>query len=154
MKKLEIDSPELGILAGMMRKVEFFTPLTVGQLDQVLPAVMLFEYEPGATVFKQGEKGDAFHIVYEGKVEVSIKSGPLGLFSKTVATLGKGAFFGEIALISDDPRNATVRCVERTRLFTLIASDFRFVLGENKNAAVEMRRIAARRKYETSHQKE
>lgn len=154
MKRLEIGAPELGMLAGMMRKVDFFTPLTVGQLEQVLPAVMLYEYQPGETVFKQGQQGDAFHIVYDGKVEVSIKSGLLGLLSKTVATLGKGAFFGEIALISDEPRTATVRCAERTLLFTLVASDFRFVLGESKNAAVEMRRIADRRKFETSHQKE
>ncbi|MDX6768452.1 MAG: cyclic nucleotide-binding domain-containing protein [Elusimicrobiota bacterium] len=152
MRALEIGSAELGVLAGMMRKVEFFTPLTVGQLEKVLPAVLLYEYAPGEVVFKEGQKGDAFHIVYQGKVAVSIKSGFLGLSSKTVATLGPGAFFGEIALISDAPRTATVRCAEKTLLFTLVASDFQFVLAENPSAAAEMKRIADRRKFETSHQ--
>lgn len=153
MKRLEIGTPELGVLAGMMRKVDFFSPLTVGQLDKVLPAVLLYEHAPGETVFKQGQAGDAFYIVYEGKVEVSIASGFLGLSSKTVATLEKGAFFGEIALISAEPRTATVRCAERTLLFTLVASDFKFVLAENPSASDEMRRIAERRRFETSHQK-
>lgn len=153
MTRLEIGTPELGILAGMMRKVDFFTPLTVGQLEKVLPAVLLFEYGPGETVFKQGQAGDAFYIVYQGKVDVSISAGFLGFSSKKVATLGPGAFFGEIALISADPRTATVRCAERSLLFTLVASDFKFVLGENPNASEEMRRIAERRRFETSHQK-
>lgn len=153
MKRLKIGDPELGVLAGMMRKVEFFTPLTVSQLEQVLPAVMLYEYSPGETLFKQGEKGDAFYIVYQGKVAVSIRSGLLGLFSKTVAELGPGGFFGEVALVSDEPRIATVRALERTLLFTLVAADFQFVLAENPNAAKEMRRISERRKFETAHQK-
>lgn len=146
----EIRAPELGVLAGMMRKVELFTPLTVGQLERVLPSVLLFEYGPGERVFKQGEPGDAFHIVYQGKVEVSVRSGLLGLSSKTVAALGPGGFFGEIALVSDAPRTATVRCAEKTLLFTLVAHDFRFVLHENPSAAAEMKRIAERRRFESA----
>lgn len=151
MTRHEIRAQELGVLAGMMRKVELFTPLTVGQLDRVLPSVLLFEYSPGETVFKQGQAGESFHIVYQGRVDVRVRSGLLGLFPKTVASLGPGGFFGEIALISDAPRNATVRCAERTLLFTLVASDFRFVLAENPSAAGEMSRIAERRKFESSH---
>lgn len=152
MKRLEIGASELGVLAGMMRKVEFFTPLTVGQLEKVLPAVLLYEFDAGETVFKQGEPGDAFYIVYQGKVDVSIKSGFMGWSSKKIASLGAGVFFGEIALISDVPRNASVRCAEKSLLFTLVAKDFAFILAENPEAAAEMGRIAERRKFETSHQ--
>lgn len=152
MKRLDIGASELGILATMMRKVEFFTPLTIGQLEKVLPAVMLYEFAPGETVFKQGQPGDAFYIVYKGMVDVSIKSGFMGWSSKNIATLGPGVFFGEIALISAAPRNATVRCAERSLLFTLVARDFAFVLAENPDAAAEMGRIAERRKFETAHQ--
>lgn len=153
MKRLDIGAPELGVLAGMMRKVEFFTPLTVGQLEKVLPAVLLYEFPAGETVFKQGEAGDAFYIVYQGRVDVSVRSGFLGLLTKTVASLGPGSFFGEIALVSDAPRNASVRCAQASLLFTLAASDFRFVLAENPGAAAEMKRIAERRTFETSRQR-
>lgn len=149
MKKLEIGPSELGILAHMMRKVEFFTPLTVGQLERVLPAVMLYAYDAGERVFGQGQKGDAFYIVYQGSVEIRLRR--LLVLSKTVATMKAGDFLGEIALISDEPRTATVVCTEPTMLFTLIADDFKFVLQENPAAAAEMARIAARRKFATSH---
>lgn len=150
MKKLDIGAPELGVLAHMMRKVEFFQPLTVGQLDKVLPAVMLYSYETGETVFRQGQKGDAFYIIYKGKVDIRLKR--FLFLKKTVAQLKEGDFLGEIALISDEPRTATVVAAEPTMLFTLVADDFRFVLKENPAAAEEMKRIAARRKFASSHQ--
>jgi CRP-like cAMP-binding protein len=150
MRKLEIGATELGLLAHMMRTVEFFTPLTIGQLEKILPSVMLYSYEKGETVFSQGQKGDAFYIVYKGSVDIRLKSWLV--LSKTVATLKAGDFLGEIALISDEPRTASVVCAEPTLLFTLVADDFRFVLQENPAAAAEMKRIAARRKFDSSHQ--
>jgi trk system potassium uptake protein TrkA len=151
MDQLTVGAPELGILAGMLRKVEFFSPLTVGQLDKVLPAVMLQSYAAGERVFHKGEPGDAFYIVYKGSVQIRLPR--LLILSKTVATLKAGEFFGEIALVSSEPRTATVVCAEPTLLFTLIAQDFQFVLQENPAAAAEMRRIADRRKFASAHAK-
>ncbi|MDP3541610.1 MAG: hypothetical protein Q8T11_03990 [Elusimicrobiota bacterium] len=105
MKKIELGASELGLLSRMLRKIEFFTPLTVGQLERVLPAVMLYSYEKG-----------------------------------------------EIALISDEPRTASVAAAEPTMLFTLVADDFKFVLHENPAAAEEMKRIGARRKFASDHE--
>lgn len=150
MKKLTIGPNELGLLAHMLRKVEFFTPLTIGQLEQVLPTVMLYAYDKGETVFSQGQKGDAFYIVYKGSVDILLKR--MVFFSKKIATLKEGDFLGEIALISDEPRTATVVAAEPTMMFTLIADDFKFVLKENPAAAEEMRRIGARRKFASDHQ--
>jgi CRP-like cAMP-binding protein len=149
MRQLTVGSSDLGALAGMMRKMDFFAPLTVGQLELILPHVMLCAYEPGETVFKKGSPGDAFYVVYQGKVAVRLPR--MVLLSRTVATLGPGDFFGESALVSAAPRNATVAAVEPARLFTLIASDFQFILNENPAAAAEMRRIAAQRSFVSSH---
>ena len=149
MERLTVGAGELGVLAGMLRKVEFFAPLTVGQLDKVLPHVRLHSYSAGEKVFRQGEAGDAFYIIYKGKVEVRLRR--MLVLSKTVAALEPGSFFGEIALVSDEPRTATVVCSEPTLLFALIAADFQFVLHENPAAAKEMERIAARRKFDSSH---
>lgn len=149
MKKLEIGPSELGILAHMLRKVEFFTPLTVGQLEQVLPTVMLYAYDAGEKVFSQGQKGDAFYIVYKGSVDIKIREWLV--LSKKIATLKAGDFLGEIALISDEPRTASVVAAEPTMLFTLIADDFKFVLAENPAAAEEMRKIGKRRKFASDH---
>ena len=150
MKKLEIGPTELGILARMMRKIDFFTPLTIGQLDKILPSIMLYSYEKGETVFSQGQKGDAFYIVYQGSAEIRLRQWLV--LSKKIATMKAGDFLGEIALISDEPRTASVVCAEPTLMFTLIAEDFKFVIHENPAAAEEMRKIAARRKLASSHQ--
>lgn len=152
MRKLTLGDAEVGLLARMLRKVDFFAPLTVGQLDQVLPHIRLYEYDAGEPVFRQGSPGDAFYIVYKGKVSIRVKSGFFS-FTKTVAALGEGAFFGEMALISSDPRSASVICETPTQLFALVAGDFKFVLSGNPATAAEMLRIAERRKFETAHSK-
>jgi len=149
MERITLGQTELGVLAGMLRKVKFFSPLTVGQLDTVLPHVMLCSYAAGEQVFRQGQAGDAFHIIYQGRVEVRLPR--LLILSKTIATLGPGQFFGEIALVSNEPRSATVVCAEPTLLFTLMAADFAFVIRENPAAAAEMRSIAAQRKFVSKH---
>jgi CRP-like cAMP-binding protein len=149
MEKLEVGAAELGVLARMLRKVDFFSPLTVGQLEQVLPHVRIQSFAPGEKVFRQGDPGDAFYIVYKGSVEVRLSR--LVFLSKTVATLKEGDFFGETALVSREPRNATIAAAEPTLLFTLISDDFQFVLHENPAAAMEMKRVAARRKFDSSH---
>jgi len=151
MERLTLGAAEMGVLAHMMRKVELFSPLTVGQLEKVLPHVMLCSYAQGEKVFKRGSAGDAFYIIYKGKVDVRIRR--LLLLWKKVASLGEGEFFGETALISDRPRSATVICAEPTLLFTLLASDFKFILHENPAAAEEMQSIATQRKFLTSHAK-
>ncbi|MBI5239914.1 MAG: cyclic nucleotide-binding domain-containing protein [Elusimicrobia bacterium] len=150
MVKLRVGEAEMGVLARTLHKVEFFSPLTVGQLEMVLPYISLYGYDSGETVFRQGEVGDAFYIVHTGQVAVQVRKSLF--FKKTVATLGPGSFFGEIALVSRTPRNATIKALEPAQLFTLVAADFDFVLKQNPAAKAEMERIAARRQFESSHQ--
>ncbi|OGR88531.1 MAG: hypothetical protein A3J74_05645 [Elusimicrobia bacterium RIFCSPHIGHO2_02_FULL_57_9] len=150
MEKIEVQNPDFGLLAAMLRKVDFFTPLTIGQIERLIPYIMLFSCRKGETVFKQGEIGDAFYIIQSGKVEVKVKTG--FLFSKTVQNLGPGDFFGEIALISREPRTATIKCLEPVALFVLAAGNFDLVLRQNPAAAAEMKKIAERRKFESLRQ--
>lgn len=152
MVKLSVGDAEVGQLARMLRRVDFFAPLTVGQIDTVLPHIRLFGYDAGESVFRQGEKGDAFYIIYTGSVSIRIKPGFFSL-TKTVNRLAAGGFFGEIALISDEPRTASVLCDEPSQIFVLVAADFAFILKENPAAAEEMGKIAARRKFDTAHLK-
>lgn len=150
MKRLKLGDAEVGTLAHMLRRVDFFSPLTVGDMEHVLPFVLMESFEAGETVFKQGSAGDAFYIVESGKAEVWVKKGFFS-FPQIVATFGPGDFFGEMALISTEKRTATITCVEASRLFALVAADFQFVLKKNPKAAAEMERIAARRKFSSAH---
>ncbi|MBI4422519.1 MAG: cyclic nucleotide-binding domain-containing protein [Elusimicrobia bacterium] len=152
MEKLPMSDAEYGVLARVLRKVDFFAPMTIGQMEKVLPYILLYAYQPDETVFTQGSKGDAFYIVHTGRVAVQIKKGWFS-WRKTVTTLGPGDFFGEMALLSSDPRSATVATVEPTRLFVLLQADFQYILKENPAFAEEVGRIAARRKFAASHGK-
>lgn len=150
MEKVTMSDADYGHLARAMRKVEFFAPLNVGELEQIVKYIMLCRYKPGETVFHQGEPGDAFYIVYDGAVSVRLKK--FIFLSKTVARLGAGDFFGEMALLSRDPRNASVVCEEATRLFVLLSADFSFMLKKNPAFAEEMKKLAERRKFMSRQQ--
>lgn len=149
MEKLTMGDTEYGLLARVLRKVDFFAPMTIGQMEKVLPYIMLYSYSPDEKVFKQGSVGDAFYIVHQGRVAVLIKKGFFS-FAKTVTTLGAGDFFGEMALLSTDSRSATVMALEPTRLFVLLQADFQFILKENPAFHEEVKKIAARRKFASS----
>lgn len=150
MKKMKMTDVDFAQLAKVLRKVDFFAPLTIGQLEMVLPYIMLYAYDTGERICRQGEKGDAFFIIRDGKVDVNVKKGFFS-FSKRVATLGQGSFFGETALVTDEPRNATVACAEPSRVFVLTSADFGYVLKKNPQFAAEIKRVAERRKFLLKH---
>ena len=68
-------------------------------------------------VIRQGDPGDRFYAIADGEVEVVRDS-------TRIAVLGRGEGFGELALLLDRPRNATVRALVDTRLYTLSQSEF------------------------------
>lgn len=83
-------------------------------------------YQPGETVFQAGEEGDCAYFIQSGQVEVVQKENGV---EKVLATLGEGKYFGEIALITSHPRNATVRCVNCTKLAVLGKKNFLTMLN-------------------------
>ncbi len=147
MQKLNIGDVELGNLARLLRRVDFFAPLTVAQLEKILPYILLYSFEAGETVFRQGGPGDSFYIIHQGRVSIRIKPGFFRR-EKEIKTIGSGDFFGEMALLSDKPRTATVVCVEPSQVYILTAVDFRYIVKENPSFAAEVDKIAQRRKFE------
>jgi CRP-like cAMP-binding protein len=83
--------------------------VTLEQLAQALEPV---EIEAGTEVFRQGDPGDRFYVVAEGEVEVAVDGRP-------TSTIGAGGSFGEVALLRDVPRTATVRAARATELLAL-----------------------------------
>ena len=148
MRPLEIANADYDKLAKTLRRVDFFQPLSLDQLAKAIPYILLFGYDDGERVFKQGEDGDAFFIVLDGKVEVRVSKFPLGLFAKTVATLGSGGFFGEMALFSKEKRSATVRAIGPTRLFVLLKKEFTKFLNENPGFKEKVEQTVGRRGFQ------
>jgi len=95
------------------------TPLFSGlghdALEALLTRIGLVTLEPGERLFREGDPGHALYIVAEGEVGV-VREGPP---RRAIARLGTGAFFGEVALLTEQPRNATVEAIAATQLLTI-----------------------------------
>src|SRR5262249_45925271 len=104
-----------------LQKVPLFAGLTPGQLVEVAEKMHREVYQPGATIVRQGEAGDKWYLIKEGKVEVHVAD---ETGSRLVATLDGGQFFGETALLENKGRNATVTATERVEVYALQKADF------------------------------
>jgi CRP-like cAMP-binding protein len=97
--------------------VEAFASLGADDLADVVSHGRWVNVAPGETIVEQGEEGDAFYGVGSGQVDVVHDGEPIG-------TLGPGAHFGEVALLLDAPRTATVIARTPARLFRLDREGF------------------------------
>jgi len=83
-------------------------------------------YSPGEVIIREGEPGVCAYFIQEGQVEVVRREQGQ---DKVIATLGKDEYFGEMALLSNAPRNATVRANKETRVAALGKDNFIKLLG-------------------------
>jgi MFS family permease len=107
-----IPAPELELI----ERVPMFAPLSVAAKEQVATHLVPLSVHAGQLVIRAGEQGDRFYIVGEGELEISAE----GL----QRTAHEADYFGEIALLRDVPRTATVRALVDTQLYALQRDDF------------------------------
>src|ERR1044072_3761519 len=98
-------SPELDRIQ-FLKTVPFFNELSNWQLKTVGEIVFERTYQPGEMVFEQGQPGAAIFLIVEGEVVVEMIRDH---HATPLATLEKGAFFGEMALLDEAPRSASAR---------------------------------------------
>jgi CRP-like cAMP-binding protein len=146
MKKIPVTGEDVAEFGKMVKKINFFSAMNMGLLEKILDRINLYQYFKGEKVCRQGDEGDSFYVVRDGRLKVSVREG--FVFSKTLAHLVPEDCFGEMALLNRARRNATVTCEEDTRLFVLLADSFDQVLAENPAFAEEIKRLAAERGFE------
>jgi CRP/FNR family cyclic AMP-dependent transcriptional regulator len=119
----------------LLAKVPLFSGLSQRQLGKLL--IKLFErnYQSGETIFVQGEAGKALFIVLSGKVSIFRDHNET---EEQLATLMAGSYFGELALIDDQPRFAGARADEPTGLLILYKSDFDDLTEGHKTIAIKV----------------
>ncbi len=98
-------------------KVPFFRELGAATVADIARILKPQEVEKGRTIIRRGDPGDCMFFIVSGEVEVRLPAGP--------ERLGAGGFFGEIALITGEPRRATAIAVATTQLLALDIADFR-----------------------------
>ena len=100
-----------------LRALPFFAPLAAPELETLARALEPLEVPEGEAVIREGEPGDLFYVVADGEVEVTVRGAH-------VKRLGRGDCFGEIALIRNAPRMATVTARSDCRLDVLDKNSF------------------------------
>jgi len=110
----------------LLAKMRLFRPLNDRELLRVLQVTDVISYEAGETVMKQGSNGEELFIVLEGQVEILRGDA-------VIATLEQGAHVGEMALVRNQPRSATVRSADKSELMVIRRRDF-FELLRNEHA--------------------
>ena len=100
--------------------VDLFAPLSVVDRAMLAGAARDRLYGAGQTVVRQGEAGDSMFVVGRGSVRVTIRPG-----ATEVATIPAGGYFGEMSLLTGEPRTATVSAITDCVLLEISAADFR-----------------------------
>ena len=122
----------------LIKTVPLFGELSKAQLAQVASLADEVGLPEGKVLTREGEPGREFFILIDGQVEVR-RNG------RRLRTLGPGEFVGELALISDRPRTATVTATQPLRVLVVKDTDFRSVLLRTPQIALKVLEAAAQR---------
>jgi CRP-like cAMP-binding protein len=133
----------------VLRNIPLFKKIEPAKLKLLAFTSEHLEFMPGEALFQEGDVGDAAYILLEGDADVLVKT-PKG--SINVATLGQNDIVGEIAILCDVPRTATV--VAKTRLVTLRVSKDGFfnLVTQFPTVGVEIMHELASRLHHTTQQ--
>lgn len=140
LKRWKKSSPELDRIR-FLKTVPFFNELSNWQLKKVSEIVFERTYETGELIFEQGQPGAALFLIMDGQVSVEIFKDQA---VTPLATLEKGAFFGEMALLDEAPRSASARSVEGTKTLALYRNDLSRLIHTDPATACHIYRALAR----------
>src|SRR5215813_4551914 len=104
-------------LADTLRTIPLFSALSREDIAKVLGRLEEKSFPAGTTIFSQGEKGDSFYFIQSGAVQVVLESA--GGRKENIAVFGPQDCFGEMALLSGEPRSATIITVKDTTVWRL-----------------------------------
>jgi MFS family permease len=121
----------------LLRGVPLFAPLPLTALERLAEAVRAVAHPAGTTIVREGEPGRDYFLIASGEVDVSAGG-------RTIATAGPGDGFGEIALIRDVPRTATVVAITPVELEVVESADFLAAVAGPTSAAAAAAVVDAR----------
>jgi CRP/FNR family transcriptional regulator len=122
----------------LVKSVPLFSDLNRKQLDQVSRCFKQRIFAPGDTIAREGQSGVGFFLIEDGHASVSVKGEERG-------TISAGDYFGEVALIDDGSRSATVTAVTELRCWGMTPWDFRPLVESDAGIAWKLLQVLAKR---------
>lgn len=151
-RSLYVRKPDQGIDAehevrSLLDQVDFFKELAKEDLQQLARRAHFDLYAAGEKVCIQGEAGDSFYIIKNGRLEVSAVDSEGDVFLSL--ELKAGQYFGEMALLTGEPRSATVKAQTDSELIRLGKEDLRHILRVSPQVEEMISKVLAQRKMQT-----
>ena len=122
----------------LIAHVPLFAQCSKGELEQIAAIADEIDLDEGKELTREGAAGREFFVLLDGSADVKQDD-------KTINTLGAGDFFGEIALISDRPRTATVVATSPVRALVVTDRAFRRLVDESPEIETKVMAAAAER---------
>jgi putative peptide zinc metalloprotease protein len=146
-----VDDAQLRSRTALLARIPVLAGLPPAQLRAIAAAMQARRYAAGSTMVRQGELGDRFFVIMRGKAEV-VQARETGAPARgtsaacaTVAMLTAGDYFGELALLRQAPRAATVRALADLDVLELSAGDFAHLISPTWQLRERMARAVDRR---------
>jgi CRP/FNR family cyclic AMP-dependent transcriptional regulator len=115
----------------LLRRVELFESLSDRDLKRLADSFKESTFSAGDVIATEGQRGVGFFVIGDGTVDYTIHDDKVG-------SGGPGDYFGEVALIDDGPRTATVTATSDVRAYGLTSWEFRPLVEENASIAWEL----------------
>ncbi len=138
LRRIEGAAPALDVEVGVLRQVPLFAMLNAPVLEDLARALTRIEAPAGRVIAAEGQPGDQYFVVAAGELEVSIGG-------EYIRTLGPGDGFGEIALLHEGMRTATVTCRSEVTLYALARAAFLEAVTGSRQAHRVARELVAER---------
>ena len=126
------------IILPILKKIPLFSNLDENLHREIIQHIILMYYPANYVIFKEGDEGDALYIMKKGTIEIFRGPKTEGGQLEKVADIGESGFFGEMALVSDVPRNASARTLADSEVFILSKEDFKKLLDTNTALAEQI----------------
>jgi signal transduction histidine kinase len=120
---------------GFVHNLSLFSELSDSDMDRLIGLAEEVVLEPGDVLMEEGDPGDALYVVLDGDFEVSKRSGNQDV---VLAMRGTGEVLGEMALIEDLPRSATVTAARRSKILKITKEVFQTLIGSSPSAALSV----------------
>jgi small-conductance mechanosensitive channel/CRP-like cAMP-binding protein len=127
----------------VIESVELFAPLSVEEKEVVARAAIRSVYAPGELILRRGDPGDSMFVIYRGNVEVRLPGGDGN--TQQLAALKPGDFFGEMALLTGEPRNADILATSEVETLEIRKGVLQQLLDNNEPLAEALSRIITER---------
>ncbi|MBI5754435.1 cyclic nucleotide-binding domain-containing protein [Candidatus Peregrinibacteria bacterium] len=126
------------ILLPILKQIPLFSALDENTHKEIIQHIILMYYPANYQLFKEGDEGDALYIVKKGQISIYHEAKEAGELPKKVAEINEKGFFGEMALVSDQPRNASAKTIIESEVFILSKTDFKKLLETNTTLAEQI----------------